>query len=91
MVNKLIQELDGGGWNQGAALEVDIQKVEPTGFPDRFNVGCERKRRVKAFSPSNWKDGVPFTERGDSFVGCTGLGGNRSLVWDLSLKYLLDV
>ena len=46
------------------AVEVDIQKVEPTGLPDHFNVGCERKRRVEAFRPSHWKDGVPFTEWG---------------------------
>ena len=35
-----------------------ILKVESTGVPDRFYVGCERKSRdhYKIFDLSNWKD-----------------------------------
>lgn len=53
MANEEIQEVI----DEGVAMDMDIQKVKTTGFPDSFNVGYQLKRGIKAFSPNNWKNG----------------------------------
>lgn len=45
-------------------LEYNL-KVKPTGFADKFNVGCKRKDRIKKdskfFILNNWKSQLTFT------------------------------
>lgn len=49
---------------RGPAL--DTQKVEPTGFADRLEMVCERKRGVKAdaqrFGLSTWNTGAALAD-----------------------------
>lgn len=70
-----------------------ILKGEPTGFPYRLNVGCERKGNqddCKVFDPTDWKGGVAISEIGDPGEEEFYSGGSGVVLY-ASMRQLFDI
>lgn len=70
-----------------------IIKVKPTEYANKLGLECERDTVVKidsnAFDLRNWKDGIAINRYGKD---CGRKERNiRNSVWDISLRYLLDI